>query len=252
MGRLPYLDTWAKDADETGFKVRHDIEIMPSTFPLSFTTRGEPNIGYYEFLRQMDDDPMDDEYLIPGTCIRLSTQNVYGITWIYDTETCLLREWKSFDSEPEVRGFNHAPVKLPTEILGPWTEKYRKLQFLGFAGEVDFYPDEDYRKREEVPERRLGNWQARHDNRMAQLKIRDLYLECGWDVNSKSQDTFDRKRFVEMREQFRVEVLDPLRNRLPRYDNIDISLELLLRNTPEELKKWTATGYGHIRASDEL
>ena len=88
MARLPYLEPWIRDPDEDGFKMAGDLEIMPSTFASSFTRRTAPDTGYYEFLREMDDDPMDDEYLIPGTCLRLSTQNVYGITWVYDTETC--------------------------------------------------------------------------------------------------------------------------------------------------------------------
>ncbi|KPM36176.1 hypothetical protein AK830_g10399 [Neonectria ditissima] len=103
MARLPYLDIESREESEDWYHPRGDIEIMPSTFPITFTTTDEPTASHYEGLREMDDDLNDEEYLIPGTCIRLSRQNIYGITWIYDTETRLLREWKSFDSQPDVK-----------------------------------------------------------------------------------------------------------------------------------------------------
>ncbi|KAK7419613.1 hypothetical protein QQX98_003204 [Neonectria punicea] len=252
IARLPYLDIESREKGEDWYDPGGDIEIMPSTFPLTYTTTDEPTANHYEGFRDMDDDPGNEDYLIPGTCIRLSWQNVYGTTWIYDTETCLLREWKSFDSEPEVGGFDHAPAKLPTEILGAWTEKYRKLLFIGYSGMIDFHPDEDWCPREDIQEDDLGSWQARHDVRVARLTIRDMYLDCGWNVNSMTQDAFDRKRFVEMGQRFLVEVLDPLEDRSSKYHNRRCSMEQLLRDTPEELKQWTATDYRSRRVSDEL
>ncbi|KAF7555545.1 hypothetical protein G7Z17_g2086 [Cylindrodendrum hubeiense] len=43
MARLPYLDPEIEEADEDGFELNNEVEIMPSTYPLAFTTNGEPN-----------------------------------------------------------------------------------------------------------------------------------------------------------------------------------------------------------------
>jgi hypothetical protein len=98
MARLPYLAHWIDDPDEDGFSMDVEPEIMPSTAPSSFVERDDSDTGYYEFLREMDDDPMDDDYLIPGTCLRLSRQNVYGTTWIYDTETCEKKTYRLYST----------------------------------------------------------------------------------------------------------------------------------------------------------
>lgn len=88
MARLPYMNVAGRDhtEEESDFLV-DGLEIMPATFAALFA--GEDcDKGHFETYRAMDDDPCNDDNLMPPTHIRLSTQEVYGITFIYDLETC--------------------------------------------------------------------------------------------------------------------------------------------------------------------
>lgn len=63
-----------------------DPEIMPSTEAIDLTAYDDE--GAFEGLRVYDDDQMNGENLIPGSSLKLTTQNIYGTTLIYDTKTC--------------------------------------------------------------------------------------------------------------------------------------------------------------------
>lgn len=126
-----------------------------------------------------------------------------------------MREWVPFDGDPETTGYDHVSAQLPTEVLGPWSEKYRKLETLCYEDNNEgrytlFWPDEDWCPRVQVPLKDQEVWDAEHAVRLALLRLRDLYLECGWDIKSKTQDSFDKKRFVEMRRRYLDEVVNPL------------------------------------------
>lgn len=129
-----------------------------------------------------------------------------------------MKEWHSFDQNPEVSGYDHIPFQLPTEVLEPWIQKYRKLEVLFYPGTQVFYPDEEPRPREEVPAKRLGMWDAEHAVKLAQRKLRDFLLDCGWDVNSVTQDSFDKARYVELRRHHVDEVIRPLYDELEKED----------------------------------
>lgn len=47
----------------------------------------------------------------------------------------------------------------------------------------------------------------REKRRLAELKIRDFYLDNGLNVDAKEQDGFNLERFVEQRDDYREEVL---------------------------------------------
>lgn len=53
-------------------------------------------------------------------------------------------------------------------------------------------------------------WWAARAVEQALWKLKDMYLECGWDVKSQTQDKFDRDRFIQMRTQYMDEVVRPL------------------------------------------
>lgn len=65
-------------------------EIQPSTFLIDYYTDCE-NEGDFENLRSMDDDPYSEDSLIPGHSFRLTQQNIYGTSLIYNTETCEMK-----------------------------------------------------------------------------------------------------------------------------------------------------------------
>lgn len=95
-------------------------------------------------------------------------------------------------------GYDHIQGKSPAEVLGPWTERYRKLEILRWPGHVEFDPEAG-----PIYDRVRGEekWEAANKTNQTCLKLRELYLECGWDVNSKTQEEFDRERFVALRDQ---------------------------------------------------
>lgn len=61
-------------------------EIQPSTMLIHYYTECK-NEGVFEGLRSMDDDPYGEENLIPGHSFRLTLQELYGTSLIYNTET---------------------------------------------------------------------------------------------------------------------------------------------------------------------
>ncbi|KAF7547006.1 hypothetical protein G7Z17_g8031 [Cylindrodendrum hubeiense] len=206
MGTLPYLDVHDGNTREGGLEVGWGVEMMPGTYPVCFAPQ-DADVGFYESLRDMEDD---DEGQIPGTSIRLSTQEDSGTTLIYDTKTCLMREWTSCDNDEDVEGYDHVIPKLPSDILGPWSKRYRQLEYLGYVGEVFFDIDEDPRRNDGLSGRDREAWQANSDLRVARLKLREIYRECGWDTESKTQDGFDRELFISVRQRYYTGVIKPL------------------------------------------
>ena len=129
-----------------------------------------------------------------------------------------MTEWVSFENNEDEVGYDHVPAMLPTEVLGRWTERYRKLEILSWPEGadwikgVDFDPDTDPRPND-WRDAATNWWQAQDDLRKARLKLRDFYHECGWDAESKTQESFDRERFVRLRYNYFEEVLKPLEDR---------------------------------------
>ncbi|CAM1511380.1 Fc.00g088930.m01.CDS01 [Cosmosporella sp. VM-42] len=197
------------------------LEIMPSTDPVTYLGKdfnGEIfRAGEFENLRLLDLEGMEDVY-IPSHSFRLSRQNIYGVTLIYNTETRRMTEWVSFENDDDEYGYDQVPAKLPTEVLGPWTERYRKIEILswpegdGWIKGVDFYPDMYYTSDDWSDQDRI-DFRAEVDLKKARSRLRDFYIQCGWDVKSKIQESFDRQRFVEMRESYFKEVILPLEER---------------------------------------
>lgn len=44
----------------------------------------------------------------------------------------------------------------------------------------------------------------------ARFGLKKLYLECGWVTDSRTQDQFDRAKFMEMRKHYMNNVVRPL------------------------------------------
>lgn len=78
-GALPYIDL------RPGSNTLGDLEIMPSTQSIDFTDVRDADA--FESYREYDDDMGNSDHLIPGSSLKLTTQNIYGTTLIYDTLT---------------------------------------------------------------------------------------------------------------------------------------------------------------------
>jgi hypothetical protein len=103
----------------------------------------------------------------------------------------------------------YIPSMSPREALQPLINKFRSLDYINvpsWAGtdhqlvyeEWAFPPPVRTNFRDESKfERRV---RAR-DEFMAKRHLKDLYLECGWDVNAITQTAFRRGQFLEKRKQ---------------------------------------------------
>lgn len=75
--RLPYLDVRDLDAES---------EIRPSILAVDYYN-GREEAPDFEALRWMDDDPESEDNMIPGHSIKLTEQNVFGVSLTCNTET---------------------------------------------------------------------------------------------------------------------------------------------------------------------
>ena len=56
------------------------------------------------------------------------------------------------------------------------------------------------------------NQRREHERRLwaARRELKDVYLECGWDVEAKEQTTFRRGEFLEKRREYLRDAVGPL------------------------------------------
>lgn len=104
------------------------------------------------------------------------------------------------------------PSSSPEELFGGWIAKFRSLDSLplDLYGNIIFKrepedlaaPPQDYKERDRQW------WYLERDRYEGERMLKEVYLECGWGVEFRKQE-FERKR-----EQWRVEVLEPMEERL--------------------------------------
>ncbi|KAI4865393.1 hypothetical protein F4820DRAFT_420308 [Hypoxylon rubiginosum] len=199
MRALPYL---AVDRHEMFF------ELLPSTFPITYVG-ADVDEGYFRDLRELLHDAE-----MPPTAMRLTRSEIYGTEFIYDAATKLMTPWKSTDNPDEVDDYSHVAGASPREVLLPVIESYRKLRYLATPRGVDFSPALYADSGGQPPrgwsadERR--RWEASYAVWEATQKLRDFYLECGWDVDAVEQGGFRLGEFLAKRETYWREVVEPL------------------------------------------
>lgn len=122
--------------------------------------------------------------------------------------------WKPIDNPDEVNDYSHVAGASPREVLSPVMEDYRRLRYLATPRGVDFSPAE-YSDSGGTPppgwstdERR--RWKASYSVWEATQKLREFYLECGWDVDAVEQMNFRLDEFLAKRETYVRDVLEPL------------------------------------------
>ncbi|KAJ8132430.1 hypothetical protein O1611_g1194 [Lasiodiplodia mahajangana] len=199
MNLLPYL---AVD--------RHEmfLELLPNTFPITYI--GEDlDEGYFLDRRELLNDAE-----MPSTALRLTRSEIYGTEFIYDIATKLLTPWKPIDNPDEVDDYSHVTGVPPREVLFPIIEDYRKLRYLATPRGVDFSPPDFANSRGVPPSgwsvEEQRRWKASYAVWDATQKLRDFYLECGWDVDAVEQKSFNLDEFLARRETYWREVVEPL------------------------------------------
>jgi hypothetical protein len=100
------------------------------------------------------------------------------------------------------------PSKSPREALQPLVDEYRGLRYVikpprGAFGHELFLEEEVYLRPYDGPEDRREESEAMDREILAISRgIRELYVGCGWDVDSVEQGSFRRGEFIERREAF--------------------------------------------------
>lgn len=121
------------------------------------------------------------------------------------------------DSSTDARNRFHVPPISPREALQPTIDNFRCLRWMN----VPLYGDENHELVEDIFDRGqensdFGNDEQQntydHERRLweAQRGLKDVYLECGWDVEAEEQTTFRRDEFLEKRRSYLKDVLGSL------------------------------------------
>jgi hypothetical protein len=92
---------------------------------------------------------------------------------------------------------------------------FRRLHYLGLPPSIDHnnspYPEYG-RSLPDWIDWDLPTYQANYDVWEATRKLVDIYLDCGWDVNSVEQQEFRRGEFVARRERHLEDVIKLLQD----------------------------------------
>lgn len=107
----------------------------------------------------------------------------------------------------------YVPPKSPREALQPVIDKFRKSHYvmrqLMVEEDLNVQLHEENEYEDGVPEdsddEDFKVWQA-------VMHLKDLFLECGWDVDAVEQTTFRRDEFLEKRRRYFLDVVKPLEN----------------------------------------
>ncbi|KAI0174363.1 hypothetical protein BJ166DRAFT_146092 [Pestalotiopsis sp. NC0098] len=204
MSMLPYL---AVARESCG-----SFEILPSTKPLTF--HGEDlDAGHFEDLRDLD----YNGGVMPATALRLTRINIYGAEWIYDVETCLLTAWEPFDDPTESENYLGVPAQPPRQVLKPVIDKYQHLDYIvRLDGYVDFssplFSESGGRPPKDWGPEDARVWEAQYAVWQAVRGIKDIYIDCGWDVDRPvmDQSKFKRDDFLRKRAEYWRDVVEPL------------------------------------------
>lgn len=204
LSALPYLDVG-----------RHEfMEILPSTYPITYLGDNRDE-GYFRGRHGF----WNDEEMEP-TAIRLTSSAVYGTEFIYDTETKLVRVWETFNNPDDVEGYGHVEAVAPREGFAPMIAKYRELHYLATPNGVEFESTVDfgtglYAGSKGVPPADWSageqhHWRASYEVWKATRRLKDFYLECGWDTQAAKQDRFRLDEFIARRDAHWSDVVEPL------------------------------------------
>lgn len=123
--------------------------------------------------------------------------------------------WKPIDNPDEVNDYFHVPAEPPHNVLGPIIDKYRNLHYLGTPAGIDhnhaLFSESDGHPPVDWGETDRRRWRSQYDVWAAVRKLKEVYLECGWDVNALEQTRFRRDEFLERRATYWEQVVEPLR-----------------------------------------
>lgn len=181
--------------------------------------------------------------LMPPTDLRLTwSEGMQGTEFIYDTQkgmngqtllvltpvadcaTELLVPWKPTETPEDVNDYFQVPGLPPREALAPLITACQTLDYLGTPDGLDFnhglYSESGGLPPKDWPEHNKRQWWAQYATWQAVRKLEDIYLDCGWNVDTLQQPNFRREEFIKRRQKYWEEVVQPLIDRETEVHNL--------------------------------
>lgn len=125
-----------------------------------------------------------------------------------------MRAWVPFDDPEDEDHWQQITPELPSEVFAPWIKHYRSLEYLVLPSHIDWDFEGNMYDRSPPDDREgawKGLWIADREVWKAERRVRDIYLECGWDVNAQGEQTgFRREEFLERRNAYWDSFVAPL------------------------------------------
>jgi hypothetical protein len=103
--------------------------------------------------------------------------------------------------------YANIPSKSPRKALQPLINKYRGLRYVikppsESIGHELYLEESEYLRPYEGPEERREESEASDIKTLSILRhLKDLYLWCGWNLNTVEQAAFRRDEFIEKRKE---------------------------------------------------
>ncbi|KAI6857862.1 hypothetical protein KC323_g7198 [Hortaea werneckii] len=198
LSALPYLDDI--------------VVIAPSTTTMNYLGQGRDTSLFEE-----DRELIYDESLAPPSIIQLTaSEGGYGCIYVYDAESQNVFPWTPMydgvsaanDDGNDSDGCDYLYVepKSPREALQPLIDEFRGLHYINMplSGDTNHVLFEEIldigvsdTPTEEEFQRYVGidyyrRWQVSQE-------LKEIYLNCGWKVDSVEQPEFRREEFLERR-----------------------------------------------------
>ncbi|KAI7212141.1 hypothetical protein KC333_g7276 [Hortaea werneckii] len=200
LSALPYL--------------KESVVIAPSTVTLNYCAP-YMDVSIFENSREM----MYDGNFAPPSVIQLTgSEGGYGCIYVYDTESQKVFPWTPMydgasaadDDGDDSDGcdYFHVKPKSPREALQPLINEFRGLHYINKP--LNENTNTSHQLFEETlnvgvtktfTEDEIRRWVGKEYYRHWQIsrELKDMYLDCGWQVDSVEQPDFRREEFLERR-----------------------------------------------------
>lgn len=124
----------------------------------------------------------------------------------------VVHPWDYNDSNITEDNYFQVPPLSPREAFQPLIDDFRGLNWLVTGrpyGLQTEWPWNDFP--EYWPESMRPEYEADYDVWKAKRVLKDIYLDCGWDVHTVEQTHFRRDEFIERRERHLQKIVKPLK-----------------------------------------
>ncbi|KAI0545855.1 hypothetical protein F4679DRAFT_588047 [Xylaria curta] len=212
MYKLPYLEI--------------DMPVHPHTFLITYLG-ADLDEEWFSDQRKLS----NGEEIAP-TAIRLTRSEIGGIEYVYDTDTselppnmfdthivipssdvCGSERFTLLTNDPAA-GYPKVTRVEPLACLKTLMGHWRELRYLATPSHVDFsppiYANSGGTPPQELNELERRRWQAKYNVWEATQKLKDMYLEHGWDIHARDQINFRCDEFVDEYDDYTRDVILPL------------------------------------------